>query len=154
MVDDQCPFLPEDFDTRYFQSAAEDQQIDYLHGGEAVALKHLTPQGRTTFRLPADLRLPVLFFSREGSMTELLAVVDTVLLEPDKGRFMLVWRAALPLQRNIREVSQVTLGQSARQVERAQAREERTRGKRRFKSLAEMVAWSRMARRASSMDVE
>lgn len=153
-LDDQCPFLPEDFDTRYFQSAAEDQQIDYPRGGEAVALKHLTPQGRTMFRLPANLRLPVLFFSRAGGMTEVLAVVDTVPLEPDKGRCMLVWRAALPLRRNICEVSQVTLGQSARQLERAQAREERTRGKRRFKSLAEMVEWSRMARRASGSDVK
>jgi hypothetical protein len=153
-LDDQCPFLPEDFDTRYFQSAPEDQQIEYPRGGEAVSLKHLTPQGRTTFRLPVDLRLPVLFFSREGGMTEVFAVVDTVLLEPDKGRFMLVWRAALPLRRNIREVLQVTLGQSAQQVERAQTREERTRGKRRFKSLAETVDWSRTARGAKGPDVE
>jgi hypothetical protein len=115
-LDNQCPFLPEDFDTRYFQSAAEDQQIDYPRGGEEVVLKHLTPQGSITFRLPADLRLPVLCFSREGGMTEVPAVVDTVCLEPDKGRFMLVWRAALPLRRNIREVSQVTLGRSARRV--------------------------------------
>jgi hypothetical protein len=153
-LDDQCPFLPEDFDMRYFQSAAEDQQIDYPRGGEEVVLKHLTPQGRTTFRLPADVRLPVLFFSREGGMTEAPAVVDTVLLEPDNGRFILVWRAASPLRRNIRGVSQVTLGQSARQVERERARAERTRGKRRFKSLAEMVDWSRRARRGSGLDVE
>ena len=153
-LDDQFPFLPVDFDTRYFQSAPEDQQIDYPRGGEEVLLKHLTPQGRTTFRLPADLGLPVLFFTRGGGMTEVLAVVDTVHLEPDEGRLILVWRASLALRRNIREVMQVTLGQSAQQVERERAREERMRGKRRFKSLAEMAEWSREARSATGLDVE
>jgi hypothetical protein len=142
-LDHQFPFLPEDFDTRYFQSSAEDQQMDYPRGGEGVVLKHLTPQGRTTFRLPADLGLPVVFFSREGGMTEVSAVVDTVVFEPDNGRLILAWRASLPLRRNIREVTQVTVGHSARQVLRAQAREKRTRGKLRFKSLASMVEWSR-----------
>ena len=144
-LDEQFPFLPDDFDTRYFQSSAEDQQIDYPRGGEEVLLKHLTPQDGTTFRLPADLRLPVLFFSREGGMTEKSAVVDTVLFEPDKRRFTLAWRASLPLRRNIREVSQVTVCQGARQVKRQQAGEERTRGKLRFKSLADMVEWSTTA---------
>jgi len=82
------------------------------------------------------------------------AVVDTVLLEPNEGRLTVVWRASMPIRRNIREVSQVTLGQSARQVEREQAREERTPGKRRFKSLAEMVEWSRKGRRANDPHVE
>jgi len=153
-LDEQCPFLPEDFDSRYFQSSPEDQQIDYPRGGEGVVLKHLTHQGTTTFRLPADLALPVLFFSREGGMTEVSAVVDTVLLEPDKGRLTLAWRASVPLRRNIREVLQVTVGQSARQVKRVQAREERTRGKVRFKSLSDMVKWSRTTARSTDPNRE
>jgi hypothetical protein len=142
-LDEQCPFLPEDFDPRYFQCAAEDQQMDYPRGGEEVMLRNLTTQGRTIFRLPADLRLPVLFFSREGGMTEEIAVVDTVLFEPDGRRLTLTWRASLPLRRNIREVSKVTVGQRAQQVKRLRAREARIQGKLQFKSLAEMVRWSR-----------
>jgi hypothetical protein len=153
-LDHQFPFLPEDFDTRYFQSAAEDQQIDYPRGGEEVVLKHLTPQGATTFRLPADLRLPMLFFSRDAGMTKVSAVVDTVILEPDKNRFMLVWRAALSLRRNIREVSQVMLHHSSRQVMREQTRQERTRGKLRFKSLADMVEWSSTAAKSRDSNRE
>ena len=142
-LDNQFPFLPQDFDTRYFQCAAEDQQMDYPRGGEDVVLWNLTPQGKTTFRLPADLRLPVLFFGRDGAMTEVPAVIDTVLLDADESRLALVWRASIPLRRNIREVVQVKLGQSGRKLALEQAREERLRGKRRFKSLAELVEWSR-----------
>ncbi|KAA5841503.1 DUF2169 domain-containing protein [Pseudomonas chlororaphis] len=151
-LDHQFPFLPADFDTRYFQSAPEDQQIDYPHGGEDVALMNLTRQGRTAFRLPADLRLPVLFLSREDRITEVPAVVDTLLLEPDEGRLTLVWRASIPLRRNIHEVSQVKLGTSCRQMMLDRARDERMRGKRRFKSLAEVVEWSKTTRHPNDLD--
>ena len=76
-------------------------------------------------------------------MTEVPAVIDTVLLDADESRLALVWRASIPLRRNIREVVQVKLGQSGRKLALEQAREERLRGKRRFKSLAELVEWSR-----------
>ena len=36
-LDEKFPFLPEDFDKRYFQSAPEDQQTDTLEGGEPVS---------------------------------------------------------------------------------------------------------------------
>ena len=153
-LDNQFPFLPEDFDARYFQSAPEDQQIDYPRGGEEVILIHLTPQSRTAFRLPPDLRLPVLFHRREGGLTEVPAVVDTVLLEPDEGRLTLVWRASIPLRRSIREVTRVTLGCSAERLERDQARDARLRGKRRFKSLAEAVSWARERRRSGAAAAE
>ena len=46
------PFLPPDFDDRYFQMAPPDQQIDYPRGGEEVQLVNLTPEGRLGFQLP------------------------------------------------------------------------------------------------------
>ena len=145
-LDDQFPFLPQDFDTRYFQCAPEDQQMDPPQGGEEVVLMHLTPEGRTQFRLPADLKLPVLFFDRTGSVSEVLSVVDTVCIEPDERRFTLTWRASLALRRNIRELSQVMVGVSAHQLERQRLRDERMRGKRKFTSLGSLVAWSRAYR--------
>lgn len=149
-LDEQFPFLPLDFDDRYFQSAPEDQQIDYPRGGDSVALLNLTPQGRTLFKLPPDLRLPVLFLGRDDSLTEVAAVVDTLLLEPDDGRFMLVWRASIPLRRNIREIAEVRVGQSAAQLERQREHQLRMRGKRRFLSLAEAVNWKTEMRRVAS----
>jgi len=141
------PFLPEDFDARYFQSAPEDQQVMYPCGGEEVVLRHLTPAGRTAFRLPAHLGLPVLFASREGGVAEVPAVVDTVMLEPDRSRLMLVWRASMPVKRTIREITHITVGHGVREVRLEQERAQRLRAKRRFKSLAEAVQWARERRR-------
>lgn len=149
-LDNQFPFLPRDFDTRYFQCAPEDQQIDYPSGSEEVILVHLTPQGRTAFRLPTDLRQPVLFHSRQGGVTEVPSVVDTVLIEPDAGRLALVWRASVSLRRGIREMTRVTFGRTAEQLERDEALQARLRGKRRFKSLADAVRWARERRRPSA----
>jgi hypothetical protein len=146
-LDETCPFLPKDFDDRYFQAAPEDQQTDYPKGGEQVVLTNLTPQGRTAFRLPERLRLPVVFFLRDGTMKQVAAVVDILLLEPDKKRFALVWRASLPLRRTIREITKMTVGRTARQCRRLEGRETRGPGKRRFASLAELVK-ARRSRKA------
>jgi len=100
--------------------------------------------------LPPDLRLPVLFLGRDDSLAEVAAVVDTLLLEPDDGRLMLVWRASMPLRRNIREIAEVRVGQSAAQLERHRGHQLRMRGKRRFLSLAEVVNWKTEMRRAAA----
>ncbi len=146
-LDEQFPFLPQDFDTQYFQCAPEDQQIDFPSGGEDVVLMHLTASGRTSFRLPPTLGLPFLFVSRTGSVAEVSGVVDTICIEPDKARFALAWRVSMPLRRNIREVREVIVGKTAYQLEHERTRAERMHGKRRFNSLTELVAWSQAQRR-------
>jgi hypothetical protein len=138
-LDETFPFLPVDFDERYFQCAPEDQQTDYLKGGEEVVLTNLTPQGRTTFHLPGRLKLPVVFFSRDIEPKEVPAVADTLLLEPDKNQFILVWRASLALRRTLREVTEMNVGRTARQCQRLERRAKQGAGKRRFASLAELV---------------
>ncbi|WP_434570466.1 DUF2169 family type VI secretion system accessory protein [Pseudomonas sp. Z3-6] len=144
-LDHQFPFLPEDFDLRYFQCAPEDQQIDYPQGGEEVALLNLSDKGRLAFRLPANLKLPMLVVFHGDSTRETAAVVDTVILEPDANRLTLTWRASSPLGRNIKEVAKVIVGQTTEQFEQAKAYEERMRGKQHFKSLAQLVAWTKEA---------
>lgn len=106
---EKAPFLPDDFDDRYFQSAAEDQQIDFPRGAEQVVLSNLTPRGRLAFRLP-DLSLPVRLWRKDGSRHDGTPVVDTITIEPNLNRFILVWRASFPLRRNIFEVRQVVVG--------------------------------------------
>jgi hypothetical protein len=41
-------------------------------------------------------------------------VPDTILFEPDAGRFTMSWRASLPLQRDIFEMEQIVVGQMSR----------------------------------------
>jgi hypothetical protein len=113
-LDENFPFLPRDFDDRYFQSAPQDQQMDYPQGGEEVVLTNLTPRGRATFRLPRRLDLPIVFFRRDGSIQHTAAIVDTLIFEPDQKRFLIVWRSSLPLKRNIFEVPQIVTGRMSR----------------------------------------
>jgi hypothetical protein len=136
---EKFPFLPDDFDERYYQCAAEDQQTEYLKGGELVELTNLTPEGRATFRLPARLEVTVLFFLRTGEILESSAALDTFLLEPNRQRFVLGWRTAYPVRRSIREIQQIVVGRTARDWEEGQSRQRRLIGKRRFTSLREMV---------------
>ncbi|MEE9129615.1 MAG: DUF2169 domain-containing protein [Phycisphaerales bacterium] len=128
------PFLPADFDPRYFQCAPLDQQFPHPKGGEEVVLTNLTPQGRTAFRLPT-IDLPVEFTDASYEHTEVQAVLDTIVIEPDLGRFTLTWRASHPLKRNMLEMRQCVIGRMSRAWYRA-----RDTGKTYYPSLGALVA--------------
>ena len=132
-IDNVFPFLPADFDPRYYQAAPEDQQIPYPRGGERVVLANLTPEGRTQFRLP-DLHLPLAFLRKGLEDAATVAQVDTILIEPDQRQVHLTWRAALPLHRDIFEVTEVIVGARSTGFWRA-----KRQGKAYFRSLAELV---------------
>ncbi len=90
------PFLPTDFDERYFQSAPADQQLDVFHGGQSVSLLNLThpaltPSGRLDFALP-DLGMTARCEYKNGVPGTYARRADTLLLEPDKQRFCVVWQ--------------------------------------------------------------
>jgi hypothetical protein len=70
-------------------------------------------------------------------------VVDTILLEPEKGRFIMVWRASLPLRRNIFEVTEAAVGKPLGHWVRAREHQRRMIRKRRFASLNELAVWNR-----------
>jgi hypothetical protein len=133
-IDEQAPFWPDDFDYRYFQAAPEDQQIPYPAGGEEVVLTNLTPQGVTRFRLP-KMRIPVVVVPAEGRERQLGTMIDTVLIEPDKERFMLTWRATAPMKRSCFDIIQIIVGERLRIVRRARI----VRLKKRYPNLAEMI---------------
>ena len=147
-VDDVFPFLLADFDNRYYQSAPLDQQIDYLRGGEEVMLLNLTPQGQTAFRLPR-LEVPVTFYLRNYEEKEVSAAGDTLIIEPDRGRFMILWRASLPLRKNMFEVAQVVAGRMPRGWYRA-----RELGKTYYPSLKALVDARRAEREEAGGSAE
>jgi hypothetical protein len=130
-LDEVFPFLPHDFDDRYFQCAPGDQQTDYLRGGEEVRLINLTPREVTSFCLPT-VQLPVVFFRQDGGEEHRTPVADTLYVEPDDRRFIMVWRTHLVLRRNMFEVVRVTAGRMSSGWWRA-----RKRGKPYYRSLAE-----------------
>lgn len=110
------PFLPPDFDDRYFQAAPPDQQVplDQFDAGPVeVLLANLTPQGMTRFTIP-HLVAPVHVFPKRGEREDLTARLDTVVIEPDEQRFTLTWRVARPLKQSLHEIAQVLIGKKGR----------------------------------------
>src|SRR5262245_19397232 len=133
-LDEQAPFWPNDFDYRYFQSAPEDQQIPFPRGDEEVVLTNLTPEGITRFRLP-NMRMPVVLIPTEGRERLAETVIDTVLLEPDKKRFMLTWRATVPMKRSVFDAAQTIVGEELDTVHRRRI----LSGKQRYANLLELL---------------
>lgn len=119
-IDSVFPFLPSDFDPRYYQAAPLDQQVPHLRGGERVVLLNLTPEGKTEFTLPRQ-EMPVLFSRRRAEDVTLTAPLDTVVLRPDARIVDLTWRASLPLSRDIFEVTECIVGKRSRAFWRARA---------------------------------
>ncbi len=111
--DNVFPFLPGDFDPLYFQCAPEDQRIDFPRGDEQVVMVNLTPDGRREFPLPTR-NIPIIFFRRRADRVEMRGTLDTILFEPDAGRFTMSWRASLPLARDILELQQIVVGHVSR----------------------------------------
>ena len=142
-IDNVFPFLPADFQDAYYQSAPVDQQISYLRGGELVALTNLTAEGTTRFAIP-KIDMPVVFFPKKGEKQETQGVIDTLIIEPDKQRFMLTWRQSYPLKRNMFDVVQVVAGVMPRGWYRA-----RELGKTYYPSLGALVA-AKMQERAEA----
>jgi hypothetical protein len=133
-IDKVFPFLPADFDPRYYQASPADQQIVDPRGGETVVLRNLTPEGYTTFELP-QVNIPVVFYLKHRDNVEMQAKLDTIVFEPDLYRFSMTWRATLPLRRNMFEVEQVLAGEMPRGWYRA-----RELGKTYYPSLSAAVA--------------
>jgi hypothetical protein len=110
---DVFPFLPSDFDERYFQAAPEDQQLPIPKAPQEVTLSNLTPDGLRRFALPY-LEASVHVFPKRGDREDLTAALDTITFEPDLERFTVCWRVARPLRKNMFEIAQVLVGKKGR----------------------------------------
>lgn len=118
-LDEEFPFLAADFDERFFQGAPEDQWCGPLHGGEQVGVAGATPAGMWAFTIPAP-RVGVSIVSQRGEENH-QPVLDTLILEPDDERVMLVWRVCTPLKVKASRLEEVSLGILSRARQRAAA---------------------------------
>jgi len=104
----RAPFLPADFDARYFNTAATGLAAPgYLVGGESVTLSGCSAGGPLRFDLPrASVELEWDF---DGRHIEAAAKLDTVLIEPDFARLQMVWRACLAVDKRVLRMRQLTV---------------------------------------------
>ncbi len=94
----RAPYLPDDFDPRFFQSAAPEFAFDrYLQPGEPVQVVGVMPDGPISFTVPESyLRISV---TVAGATQEPAANLETLSIEPDENRACFTWRAAMPCDR-------------------------------------------------------
>ena len=134
-MDETLPFLPADFDERYFQSAPLDQQLPELTAGDTFRCLNMNEAGRFSVRLPR-FSVPMRFrFDDRAESADLTA--DTVILEPGPSRIILVGRVSRPLPRKFTELRAIEVGP---------ARHRPTPGKPHFRRLGEAVAALRKQR--------
>jgi hypothetical protein len=102
----RAPYLPADFDPRFFQLAPPDQIAPgYFTGGELVDVRGVTPDGVLRFAVP---RVGVeVTYVVDGASEPRAANLDTVLVEPDARRVLLTWRAALACDKKALRVGEV-----------------------------------------------
>ncbi len=103
----RMPYLPEDFDMRFFSAACSELTFDrYLEGGEPVELHNVSPQGLIKFNLPVcKFNVSVQI---KGKTEKLDMKCETVLFEPDENRFSMVWRDSIACDKKTLNVEQVT----------------------------------------------
>lgn len=108
-LEDVSPFLPDDFDARYYQCAPADQQFPLFRGGETIRCIHMAESPSVEFKLPT-LRIPVRFRFLKHTV-EQVGALDTVLVEPALGRVQLVWRCRAPLTHKPVELREIEVGE-------------------------------------------
>ncbi|HYN78855.1 MAG TPA: DUF2169 domain-containing protein [Lamprocystis sp. (in: g-proteobacteria)] len=102
----RAPYLPHDFDSRYFQVAPADQIAPgFLVGGEPVEIRGCSLGDAIRFALPiCSLELE---FDFDGAHLPVAPKLETVLLEPDKGRVQLLWRAGIAVDKRLLKLREV-----------------------------------------------
>ena len=95
----RMPYLPQDFDDRYFNVAAHDLiSPHYLQGGEVVELRNLSKDGQNKFIVPKvnfNLRYSMKRQSQDAPPLNL----DTIVIKPEENIMTLTWRTKIPCNR-------------------------------------------------------
>jgi hypothetical protein len=102
----RAPYLPEDFNPRFFNAAHPDLICPgYLRGGEPVSLQNLSPTGPLRFFLPFCEFETIVHMA--GAEVAPQMNLDTVLLVPDELRLSLFWRTGVECDKKALKVSQI-----------------------------------------------
>ena len=102
----RAPYLPDDFDQRFFQSAVPELAFTrYLRAGEQVHVAGVMPDGPILFTIP-DAQLSVAV-TVAGTIEQPDVNLETLLIEPDENRACFTWRAAMPCNRQALKIQKV-----------------------------------------------
>jgi hypothetical protein len=126
------PLPPVDFSPEYFNVAPTDQQLDSYRPGEELRLLNMTTAIHDRIRLP-EFQVPVTFVTSD-EMSEEVAIVDTLIVEPEERRLSLLARARTALAEGPMSLSRIVVG-------------ELTEGMRKAIENSKVYPWERKPRR-------
>lgn len=135
--EERLPFLPDDFDMRFYQVAPQDQQIGSPVGGERIELINLTEESILLSRVPARACV-VSFITHTGNYDEHDATCDGITIEPDEDLLTMTWRASVSLRRDLFELREILVTEKSRHS--AARTRAKARGKEYFPGLGALVA--------------
>jgi hypothetical protein len=111
----RAPYLPEDFDPRFFNMVSSDLIMDkHLKGGEPVTIINMSDRGPIRFNLPQcefDLNVDM-----DNKIEKPELNMETVLLEPNSQTFSILWRAAVECDKKALKVSEINIGLNKMQL--------------------------------------
>ncbi|WP_441292253.1 DUF2169 family type VI secretion system accessory protein [Sorangium sp. KYC3313] len=108
-METKAPLLPDDFDPRFNVCVPHDQwAATPLRSDVPIEVTNATPAGVWRFQLP---RVEPGFTSQPSSGREAShrTHLDTILVDADRGRVELTWRAAVPMPRKYEMLARVTV---------------------------------------------
>jgi hypothetical protein len=107
---DRKPFLPKDFDNRFYNSAHPDLQWPQpLQPGTEIRLIHLAETPELTLSMPG-LELAAQVTTESGAQLPPATLKpDTLVIEPDQQRMSLIQRTALPEGQGANALSSIRL---------------------------------------------
>jgi hypothetical protein len=95
---ERAPLLPKNFDRAHLNAAAPGLTArGYLRGDELVVTVGMSPQGNLRCTLPGVPPPWVRLLPVRGREQVVATNLDTIIIEPDERRVLLLWRACLPL---------------------------------------------------------
>ncbi len=104
----RAPYLPVDFDKRFFSMAHPDLIYPgFLEGGEAVEITNMHPSGTINFEIPfiqlnADVKVA-------GHSVHPQFNLETLIIEPNQLKLGMAWRAAVPCDKKTLQISDVKI---------------------------------------------
>jgi len=104
----RAPYLPDDFDKRFNNSAHPDLVYSgFLKGGEEVEITNMHPKHTIKFAVPvvnvvSDINMA-------GKSYKPGFNIETLIIEPDKLLFSMVWRASLECDKKALQISDINI---------------------------------------------
>jgi len=102
------PWLPKDFDRRFFNAAAPGMVAPgYLRGDEPVVITGASPNGRLSFQLPGQEAIVVTVGLAGEEYSTPGMYLDTVILDTDATQVLLLWRGHVRLSEGVHDVREI-----------------------------------------------